>query len=227
MCGRYTNTVSIKKLAERFGFKTIEDDFQPRFNIAPGQNAPVVFRNWPNKFEMMRWGLVPSWAKEERIGYKMINARAETLSSKPSFKRPFQRHRCLVLADSFYEWKSQTGTKNKIPIRIFLKDEIPFAFAGLWDHWKKPDGTELHSFTIITTEANRKLREIHDRMPVILKPEDEARWLDPELQDSSELGKLLKPYPDSEIEYYPVSTIVNSPKNDIPGCIVKVSDNDS
>lgn len=227
MCGRYTNTVSIKKLAERFGFKTIEDDFRPRYNIAPGQIAPVVLRNSPNRVEWMRWGLVPAWAKEEKIGYKMINARAETLGSKPSFKRPFQRHRCLVLADSFYEWKTRTGTKEKIPMRIFLRGGIPFAFAGLWDHWKKPDGTDLHSFAIITTEANKKLKTIHDRMPAILKREDEASWLDPELQESTVLGKLLKPYPDPDIEFYPVSTLVNSPKNDVPDCIVKVSSDDT
>ena len=223
MCGRYTNTISIKKLAERFGFKTIADEFRPRYNIAPGQMAPVVLRNSPNRLEMMRWGLVPVWAKEEKIGYKMINARAETLAEKPSFKRPFQRHRCLVLADSFYEWKPQAGSKKKIPMRIILKGGVPFAFAGLWDHWEKPDGTDLHTFTIITTQANSKLQGIHDRMPVILKPKAEEVWLDPEMQDPERLGEFLKPYPDGEMEFYPVSTVVNSPQNDVPQCVEKAN----
>jgi len=222
MCGRYTNTVSIKKLAERFGFPVVSQEFPLRYNIAPGQKAPVVLRQSPNRLEWMRWGLVPTWAKEPKIGYKMINARGETLDQKPSFKRPFQRQRCLVLADGFYEWQKQSDGKTKIPMRIVLKNHEPFAFAGLWDHWKDPKGDVLHTFTIVTIEANRKLRSIHDRMPVILSRKDEDLWLDPSCQDLDELKSLLKPYPEAGVEAYPVSTIVNSPKNDTPECIEEV-----
>jgi len=225
MCGRYTNTISLKKLADRFGFKPLKSQFPPRYNIAPGQEAPVVVFQGANTLEMMLWGLVPRWAKEKKMGYKMINARAETLHEKPSFKRPFQGQRCLVLADSFYEWKKVPGSKSKIPMRIVLKNREPFAFAGLWDKWTTPEGKELYSFTIVTTQANDKLKSIHDRMPVILDPNQEATWLDPDLRDFKELKPLLKPYKNEELEAYPVSTTVNSPKNDIPACIVEVPSN--
>ncbi|MDX1387432.1 MAG: SOS response-associated peptidase [bacterium] len=219
MCGRYTNTISIKKLAERFGFNTLGDDFRPRYNIAPGQMAPVVLRRSPNQLQMMRWGLVPFWAKEEKIGYKMINARGETVDSKPSFRGPFRKRRCLVLADGFYEWQAVPGAKKKIPMRIVLKDRAPFGFAGLWDEWNSSEGQKLHTFTIITTEANAKLKKIHDRMPVILRPEDEPVWLDTDLKDLKKLKALIKPYPEKEMSYYPVGTLVNSPKNDVPECL--------
>ncbi len=219
MCGRFTNTVSIKKLSERFGFPVPKGNFPPRFNIAPGQEVPVVVATPQKNLELMKWGLVPSWAKEEKIGYKMINARAETLNEKPSFKRAFQTRRCLVLADGFFEWKIMPRTKTKIPMRIVLLNREPFAFAGLWETWKKPQGSPLHSFTIVTTQANEKLKTIHDRMPVILHRDDEPTWLDPENSDVEELQSLLRPYDSDEVEAYPVSTRVNSPKNDSPECI--------
>lgn len=171
---------------------------------------------------LIRWGLVPHWAKEEAIGYKMINARAETIAEKPSYRKSFERRRCLVLADGFYEWQKVDGLKQKIPMRIMLKNKEPFAFAGLWDVWKKPDGGELRSFTIITTEPNDFMKAIHNRMPVILRQKDEEMWLDPDLKDTSKLLPLLVPFASKEMDAYEVSTIVNSPQNDDPQCIAPV-----
>ena len=163
---------------------------------------------------MMQWGLVPSWAKDPSIGNKMINARAETLAEKPSFKGLIGKRRCLVLADGFYEWRKEG--KGKIPMRFTLRGGEPFSFAGLWDSWKKPAGGELFSFTIITTQANNLLRPIHERMPVILNKEGEEKWLDP---DFKEIHELLVPYPVEMMEFYDVSKLVNSPRNDLPQCI--------
>ena len=172
---------------------------------------------------MMRWGLVPFWAKEASIGYKMINAKGETITEKPSFRKPFKEKRCLVLGDGFYEW-NKPDKKNKIPFRFVLKSRDPFAFAGLWDAWKTPEGEMLLSFTIITTTANELMEPIHDRMPVILHEKDEGMWLDPQLNDSEKLSTLLKPYPSNEMGAYKVSTIVNSPKNDTPKCIEPIGE---
>lgn len=173
----------------------------------------------PKNLRLMRWGLVPAWAKEASIGHRMINARAETVAEKPSFRRAFESRRCLAPADGFYEWRKLEGSRAKIPMRFVLKSREPFAFAGLWDIWRKPDSGELRSFTIITTAANELLRPIHDRMPVILRPEDEEKWLDPGLSDPNRLSSFLKTYPAEEMEAYEVSTRVNSPKNDDPACL--------
>jgi putative SOS response-associated peptidase YedK len=170
------------------------------------------------ELKMMRWGLVPFWAKEISIGYKMINAKAETVHEKPSYRKPFKERRCLVLADGFYEWK-RPDKKTKIPFLFVLKTRGPFAFAGLWDLWKNPNGEELLTFTIITTSANELMAPIHDRMPVILPQKVESRWLDPEFKDTDKLKTLLQPYPSDKMEAYEVSSIVNSPKNDTPSCI--------
>ena len=218
MCGRYTQTADPAKLARRFRLEPPGPGISRRYNIAPTQDAPVIANDAPKNIRMMRWGLVPSWAKDAAIGNRMINARAETLSEKPSFKKPLERRRCLVLADGFYEWRVAAG-RAKIPVRIVMKSHEPFAFAGLWDLWRDPEGRELASFTIITTEANELLKPIHDRMPVILRPEDEDRWLDPGPTDTAKLAPLLKPYLTEEMEAYDVSTRVNSPKNDDPVCI--------
>lgn len=219
MCGRYTLTSELMILQRRFGFCAEQIRLEPRYNLAPGQEAPVVICEEKNTLRMMRWGLVPFWAKEASIGYKMINARAETLPQKPSFRKPFRERRCLILADGFYEWRKAEGKGKKLPIRIVLPSREPFAFAGLWDIWKKPDGSLLHSFTIITTQANELLRPVHDRMPVILQPEDEDLWLDPNLKDVTRLTPLLTPCPANALEAYDVSAIVNSPKNDVPECV--------
>ena len=190
---------------------------------APTQDAPVVVQHKDVRvLKMMRWGLIPSWAKEESVGNRMINARAETIAEKPSFRNSFKRRRCLVLADGFYEWRKLTGGGKKIPMRIVLRSKEPFAFAGLWDIWVNPEGEEIESFTIITTEANQLLQDIHNRMPVILREEQEETWLSPEV-DAQELLSILKPFP-GEMEAYSVSTLVNSPSNDDPRCISSAED---
>ena len=220
MCGRYTQTASPGELFLRFGFRNRDFFLKPRFNLAPGQQAPVVLFEDGRTLAMMQWGLVPSWAREPSIGYKMINARAETLSEKASFKKLLPTRRCLVLADGFYEWAKLE--RGKAPMRFRLKGGGPFAFAGLWDRWRKPDGGVLRTFTIITTRANELMRSVHDRMPVILRRDAEAAWLDPDVQGVVELGEMLTPYSSEEMESYYVSAMVNSPRNDLPQCIEAV-----
>lgn len=219
MCGRYTQTSDPAKLTQRFHLGPSETEIARRYNIAPTHDAPVVANDDPTKLRLMRWGLIPAWSKDVAIGNRMINARAETLAEKPSFRKPFERRRCLVLADGFYEWRKVDGARTKVPMRFVLKNREPFAFAGLWDVWHGPDGSELASFTIITTEANELLRPVHDRMPAILRPEDEKQWLDPSLIDPVSLTPILQPYPTAEMEGYDISTLVNSPKNDMPACV--------
>jgi len=225
VCGRITLSTDKDDLQSRWGFidpSGVLDLIKPRYNIAPSQNSPtLVVKEDRRVLVMMRWGLVPFWAKEASIGYKIINAKSETLTEKPSFRKPFKEKRCLVLADGFYEWE-KTDKKNKAPYRFVLKNRQPFAFAGLWDVWKTPEGDTLLSFTIITTRANELMERIHDRMPVILNEKDEAKWLDPEFKDTDKLSSLLQPYPSEQMVAYKVSTIVNSPKNDTPSCIEPV-----
>ena len=218
MCGRFTYAKEFREIRIRFDLDHDIPLFRPRYNISPGQEVTVVF-NWEGtrSLTMMQWGLVPSWAKDPAIGNRMINARAETLAEKPSFKRLIGKRRCVVLADGFYEWRKER--KRKVPMRIRLKSEDPFGFAGLWDSWRKPDGHELLSFTIITTDANESLRPIHDRMPVILAAECERMWLDPVITEAARLRRLLKPPPSDLMEAYEVSTLVNSPRNDLRACI--------
>jgi len=220
MCGRYTQTASPDDLIFRFGFSMQEIVLKPRYNLAPGQLAPVIVNEGSKTLVMMQWGLVPSWAKEPSIGYKMINARAETLAQKNSFKRLLPSRRCLIVADGFYEWAKLA--KGKAPMRFLLKGGELFAFAGLWDRWKKPDGNELRTYTIITTQANELLKPVHDRMPVILTREAEEKWLDQEWKDSQKLGELLKPFAADQLESYYVSPMVNSPRNDLIECIQPV-----
>ncbi|WP_280771156.1 SOS response-associated peptidase [Salipaludibacillus daqingensis] len=223
MCGRFSLS-KIDGLDERFAIAQdfLPDQMEVSYNIAPSQQILSVIHDG-NKRRMghLRWGLIPRWAKDEKIGYKLMNARAESLAEKPSFKKAFQTQRCLIIADGFYEWKKQGGEKQ--PYRMTLKDEEPFAFAGLWEKWRSPSGHQVFSCTIITTEANPLLRDIHDRMPVILKQQDEAAWLDPNQTDTSELEHLLQPFPDEDMTAYPVSQQVNSPKNNRPELIERIS----
>lgn len=221
MCGRYSLTQGVEVLQLRFAFMEEGFDLKPRFNIAPSQNAPVVtVEGGGRHIRMMRWGLVPFWAKEASIGNKMINARSETVAEKPSYRKSLKQRRCLVLADGFYEWQApREGKGRKTPHRILLKSGEPFAFAGLWDIWKNPEGEELLSFTIITTEANDLVNDIHNRMPVILAPEEEEVWLNAKPDEVERLVALLDPYPSGDMEAYAVSTAVNSPANDRPECI--------
>jgi putative SOS response-associated peptidase YedK len=203
-------------LRERFGVDIPEMQYHFRYNAAPGQDLWVIPEETPNQAQLFHWGLVPFWAKDPKIGNRLINARAETVAEKPAFRTPFRKHRCLVLADGFYEWDKK-GAK-RVPYRVVLKDERPFAFAGICDYWKDEKGKELKSFSIITTDANDLISRIHDRMPVILSPKDEKEWLDPELEITKAV-EMLHPYPAEEMKMYPVSTLVNSPKNDLPEVI--------
>ncbi|MCM2605433.1 SOS response-associated peptidase [Rossellomorea marisflavi] len=212
MCGRFSLIESVHELQQQFEFD-LSADLQPRFNIAPSQEVfSIISDGKKRRGGMLRWGLVPHWAKEAKIGYKMINARAEGIDEKPSFREPFRKKRCLIIADGFYEWKKVDDRKQ--PYRFVMKDGKPFAFAGLWETWKKGDAP-LHTCTIITTTPNALTEDVHDRMPVILKRTDYARWLDPSNQAVDELKSLLVPYPAEEMELYAVSELVNSPKNDV------------
>ena len=220
MCGRFTLTVDPIELQEAFYWVDFGNaDLSPRYNIAPSQGVPVVPNDGKNTLDFYTWGLVPHWAKDPKIGYRMINARSETLTEKPSFRNPYKRHRCIVLADGFYEWQKQPDQKIKIPTYIRLKDGNPFAFAGLWENWFSTDGSQILSTTIITTKPNDLLENIHNRMPVILEKDSYDTWLKPGEVDSEILNPLLIPYPSDLMEAYPVSRFVNSPGNDTPECI--------
>jgi len=216
MCGRFTLTIDINTVAKAFHVApTVQAT--ARYNIAPTQEVVTVMRNGAAHLDLLRWGLIPSWAKEESIGSKMINARAETLAEKPSFKGLLRSKRCLVVADGFYEWKQEHG--GKVPMYITMKDHEPFAFAGLWDTWKSPEGEQIRTCTIITTNPNDVVLPIHNRMPAILTPEAREEWLDPGLQDDHVLLHLLSPYPSDAMIARPVSRLVNNPRNDSPELI--------
>ena len=217
MCGRYTLRTPIDVLAEEFQIEEYPSLITPNYNVAPTQEvAAVVEEDEKRKLEMFHWGLIPSWAKDPAIGNKMINARAETVSEKPSFRKAFKVRRCLILADGFYEW--QKIDSGKQPYHIKMQDGSPFAFAGLWETWGR-NGEEIRSCSIITTEANDLMNEIHHRMPVILPTEDYAMWLDPDFDEKEPLTSLLKPYPADAMEAYPVSRRVNKPSNNEPGVV--------
>ena len=212
MCGRYSLVEKKDKIEKRFEAPT-PLLLTPRFNAAPTQQMPVVVvKNGSRRIVLMRWGLIPHWAKDEKIGYKMINARSETLSLKASFKQSLASSRCLVPASGFYEWMKHG--KVKTPYYIRLKDQGLFAFAGLFASWINPQGNEVESYTIITTRPNSLLEPIHDRMPVMLRREDESAWLDGSISEPKKLLALLEPYPANQMEAYPVSKAVNTPAVD-------------
>jgi putative SOS response-associated peptidase YedK len=219
MCGRFTLTMDPDHLQAAFPWATIPGDFNPRFNIAPSQPVAVIPNTGDNILTMYKWGLIPSWSKDPSIGDRMINARAETLSEKPSFRNALRRRRCLILADGFYEWKQVPSSKSKQPVFIQMKDGRPFAFAGLWEIWSAPDGSEIRSCTIITTQPNSLVESIHNRMPAILTPENYSIWLKVGDQPADEMLKLLLPYPADEMIAYPVSRLVNTPQYDSPELI--------
>ncbi|MNR18138.1 putative SOS response-associated peptidase YedK [compost metagenome] len=181
----------------------------------------IVHDGQRNKLGELRWGLIPEWAKEEKIGYQMLNARSETLADKPAFRKPFERKRCLIPADSFYDWKG-TG-KHKQPMRIMLRSKELFSMAGLYDTWTSPEGVRISTCTIITTESNEMMKEIHDRMPVILPRDQEAAWLNRETKDINQLRPLLQPYPTQLMMAYPVSSRVGNVRNDDEQCIEPIS----
>ena len=213
MCGRYEAAITnLEDLKARFEVQNqLEEDF-PLYNVAPGMRMPVITRNSPNSVRMMRWGLIPFWAKDPKIGYKMINARCEGIDKKPSFRKPLASQRCLVPATGFYEWKKDIGDKNKQPYYIHLRGGGIFAFAGLYDIWIDAEGYPLETFTIITTQPNKLMADIHNRMPVILSKGDEEKWLDP-TTSVQEAMELLDSYPAKEMEAWQVSKKVNKATN--------------
>jgi putative SOS response-associated peptidase YedK len=219
MCGRYSFAVEDELIRERFGVTVRSAIYKARYNSAPAQDLAVISNDAPGTLNFFRWGLIPFWSKDPSSGYKMINAKAETILEKPSFRNAFKPRRCLVLSDGFYEWKKDG---DKIPYRIVLKGGIPFSMAGIWEKWGSPDGEIIHSFSIITTVPNPLMEKIHNRMPVILRQEDERLWLGN--TDPASLVDLLKPYPAGLMTAYPVSKLVNSPKNDLPEILQTVGE---
>ena len=221
MCGRYTLSTPVDVLAKEFGLAGPLPDLRPSYNVAPTQEVPaVVASDGGRRLEMLRWGLIPSWADDPGIGARMINARSETVAEKPSFRRAFKESRCLIVADGFYEWQKTNGAKQ--PYYFRMKSGRPFAFAGLWESWGHGE-EEIQSCTIITTDANDLLGEVHHRMPVILPQDNYEPWLDPDVRDSELLLHLLAPYASEEMEAYPVSRRVNSPSNNGPDCVESVA----
>ncbi|WP_027964066.1 SOS response-associated peptidase [Halalkalibacillus halophilus] len=220
MCGRFTLTVGTDFLKEAFEASS-DFNWNESFNIAPTQEVvSIVYDGSQNRLGKMGWGLVPSWAKDQKMQSKMINARLETADEKPSFKRLMARRRCLIVADSFYEWvKDEQG--NKQPVRIYMPNRQLFTFAGLWDRWEK-DGEQMVTCTILTKEANEYVSDIHHRMPVILPKEAEQTWIDFEPKDPTEMKKWILGLDSEPLAYHPVSTYVNSPRNNDEQCIEKV-----
>jgi putative SOS response-associated peptidase YedK len=217
MCGRYFLLTNINELQQQFSFEFNSErvELSPSYNVAPTQSALTVTLEDDRRVgQMMRWGLIPSWSKDASVGSRMINARAETVAERPGFRSAFKRRRCLVIADGFYEW--QKIGSSKIPMRINLKSGEPFAMAGLWEVWKNPEGESIKSCTIITTSANSFMEPIHDRMPVILPHDRLSVWLNTGIEDSSVLSELLLPYSSDEMESCEISTLVNSPANNVP-----------
>ena len=223
MCNRYsvTNPSGIKAR-----FKIRDSDFsdvaiRPKFNLAPTEEGPTIIQEGDERqLQPMLFGLIPSWAKDAKIATQCLNARAETIQERPAYRTLFKKRRCLVVADGFYEWVADG--KKKRPRRIVLKDHGLFAFAGVWDTWKNAQGREFKSFAIVTTESNDLIRPIHDRMPVILREEDEALWLAPYVTEAKTLLPLLKPYPSEQMEMFSVDAYVNKAGNEGPKCIERL-----
>jgi putative SOS response-associated peptidase YedK len=231
MCGRYTIVTPPDDLEDRFG-AIADRSLEPRYNAAPGQELPVVTNDAPDTISHLQWGLIPGWADDPRIGNRLINARAETVDEKRSFRAAYERRRCLVLADGFYEWAATDAGKQ--PYRVTLDDGEPFALAGLWERWHPPrkqtgldefadgdpdsEADPVETFAIVTTEPNAVIEPLHDRMATVLPPDGEQRWLD----GDGDRAELLEPYPAAEMRAYPVSTAVNDPANDSPGLVEEV-----
>jgi putative SOS response-associated peptidase YedK len=217
-CGRITLRSIATAIAKAFDLPEAPSE-TPCFNISPNHLVAVIRfdpKEGGRRLDYLTWGLVPCWADDPAIGDRMINARAETVAEKPAFRRPFRYQRCLLVADGFYEWKRQDGWKQ--PYFVHMKDDRPFAFAGLWEHWQK-GGEPIYSCTLLTTDANELLAPVHDRIPVILSRDQYDLWLDPGVHDPKLLAPLLVPFPSQEMEAFPVSRLVNDPENDVPECI--------
>jgi putative SOS response-associated peptidase YedK len=221
VCGRFTLNAGKSILASEFKIDPVKlAKMTASYNIAPSQGVAAVIEEGERKLEFMNWGLIPHWAKDPSVGWRMINARQETLEQKPSFKGPFKAQRCLIPASGFYEWKKEA--REKVPYYIRLKSKRPFSFAGLWSDWSNSDGSHIRSCTIITGEPNNLIKPIHHRMPVILPESSREEWLDVRHFKPDALVRLLMPYPDDAMEAYPVSRYVNSPANNSPKCVEAV-----
>lgn len=218
MCGRFSLVADLKTVTIRFDARSVVTQWKPRYNLAPGQAAlSVVQENKERSIVNMTFGFIPHWAKQKATGYTMINAKAETVAEKPSYRESFRHKRCLVPADGYYEWLQTDSGKQ--PFRLTLKSGGLFAFAGIWDSWTDPEGKSRDTLAIITTEGNALTKKLHDRMPVILHEKDEEEWLNTTEFHEEKLHSLLKPFAANKMEMYPVSTLVNSWKNDNPDCI--------
>ena len=222
MCGRFTLTVDPAGLQAAFDGFVFPDQFRPRYNIAPTQPVLAIPNDGKNTADFFLWGLIPSWSKDPGIANKLINARGETITEKPSFRGGFKYKRCLILADGFYEWKAQPGAKTKTPYFIHMKDHSLFAFAGLWDEWHAPDGGTLRTCTIITTEPNELMSSLHNRMPLILDRTNYAGWLETAPQNPVNLLPLIRSFPSDRMSAHPVSTMVNVPGHDRPECVLPI-----
>jgi len=225
MCGRFVQDIPFETIQRNFNIRTTAPDIIPNYNVAPTQEILTIIKHDnENKLEKLHWGLVPFWAKDISIGSRMINARVETVSSKPSFRNAFKNRRCLIPANAFYEWKGEKG--NKKPYYVYIPSGEPFAFAGLWETWtdKGTDESVYKSCTIITTGASDSIRELHHRMPVILGQKVYEKWLDVEMQDPKGLETILREGIIHDMKFYPVSTLVNSVKNNDPNCIKPIDE---
>ncbi len=220
MCGRFVLIADPNLIQQEFNLSTAPD-MAMRYNIAPTQTLPVIINDKADEVSYLRWGLVPSWAKDAAGAAKMNNARSETAAEKPSFRTPFKRRRCLIPASGFYEW--QVREKGKAPMFIHLKNREVFGMAGLWDVWRSPEGEELRTFSILTTDGNDFMQPIHDRMPVILRREDYALWLSTDDVPVDKLKALMKPYDSSDMTAYEVSKVVNNARMDTPECIAPLA----
>ncbi|CAM3719271.1 SOS response-associated peptidase [Cohnella lubricantis] len=224
MCGRYTITIALEELLARYEAENaLASGYEPRYNVAPGQLVPAVIAGAQrNRLGMLKWGLVPPWADDPKIGNRMINARAETIALRPAYRDAYRSRRCLIPADGFYEWQKLDNGKKR-PMRITLRGGGLFSLAGLYETWTVPDGSKLHTCAVLTTKPNRLMADIHDRMPVILRPEDEALWLNRRVWDASRLEQLMMPYPAEEMEAYEVGQAVGHAANDSPACIERIA----
>ncbi len=224
MCGRFSLSTPPTEIAEHFHLDEVPA-LEPRFNVAPGQWIATIARAGDedrSELSMRRWGLVPSWSKDEKIGNRLINARAETVTEKPSFRTALRRRRCLVPADGFYEWSGRKGAKQ--PYYIGLEGRALFAFAGLWERWTPPEGEPIETCTLLTTAASERLRALHERMPVIIDSSDYDLWMDPEIREPEIVSPVIDRNLGSALEFYPISHHVNDVRHDDPRCLEPISD---
>ncbi len=217
MCGRFVRHSSLRLIEKTFNIDSVEAELASSYNVAPSQEILAVINNGANRLGAFHWGLVPFWAKDRSIGNRLINARAETVAEKPSFRAAFKKRRCLIVADGFYEWKGEKG--NKQPWYLTTPSAQPFGFAGLWESWKDENSREYLSATIITTAAGESMKNIHHRMPVILKPAVYQSWLNKDIEDPNRLDQIIQNDNVRDLRSYPVSKQVNTVANNHPGCI--------